>query len=107
MADPREGNPCHSLCAKDGVHIHALMQDSDDLDVLATNLLVKNNMASLWKFSVAISDFITLPSVVSCLGTNPIAAEASRPVLNCLTVWLSLSSNQLICSSIYIVFVLA
>ena len=35
------------------------MQDSDYLDVLATNLLIKNNMASLGKLSVAISDFIT------------------------------------------------
>ena len=46
------------LHAKDWTHIHTLMQDSDDLDVLTTSLLIKNNMASLWKLSVAISDFI-------------------------------------------------
>ena len=47
------------LHAKDRIHIDTLMQDSDDLDVLTTNLLIKNNMASLWKLSVVISDFVT------------------------------------------------
>jgi hypothetical protein len=37
-----------ALCAKDWIDVHTHMQDSDDLDAFgATNLLIKNNIASL------------------------------------------------------------
>ncbi len=47
-----------ALCAKYWVHIHALMKNSDHSDLLAADLLIKDDVAPLGKFSVSLSNFI-------------------------------------------------
>ncbi len=47
-----------ALCAKYWVHIHALMKNSDHSDFLAADLLIKDDVAPLGKFSVSLSNFI-------------------------------------------------
>ncbi len=47
-----------ALCAKDRVYIHALVQNPDDLYLLTANLFVKDYMATLWKFTVALANFV-------------------------------------------------
>ncbi len=47
-----------ALCAKYWVHIHALMKNSDHPYLLAADLLIKDDVAPLGKFSVSLSNFI-------------------------------------------------
>ncbi|ATD28987.1 hypothetical protein FORC55_3003 [Vibrio cholerae] len=48
-----------ALCAKNWIHIHAFVEDTDNLYILTADLTIKYYVASLWKLSVAIANFVT------------------------------------------------
>ncbi len=48
-----------TLCAQNRVNIHALVKYANDFDLLASGLLIKNDVTALWKLTVTFSNFIT------------------------------------------------
>ncbi len=48
-----------ALCAKNWIHIHAFVEDTDNFNILTADLTIKYYVASLWKLSVAIANFVT------------------------------------------------
>lgn len=47
------------LGAKGRVYVETLLQNTDDFHVMTADLLIENDLTTLWECSIASSDFIT------------------------------------------------
>lgn len=47
-----------ALCAKYQINIHTFMKNTDDFNLLAADLLIEDDVATLREFTISDSDFI-------------------------------------------------
>lgn len=54
----RSSPVCFALCAKYRINIHTFMKNTYDFNLLAADLLIKDDVATLREFTISDSDFI-------------------------------------------------